>query len=56
MEINIFYSFRENTMHKQGKQYNPEVLLIKTQRRSVYFTNICLGTWTFKFCQYLHHL
>lgn len=56
MEISIFYSFRENTMHKQGKQYNPEVLLIKIQCRSVYFTNICLGTWTLKFCQYLHHL
>lgn len=43
-------------MHKQGKQYNPEVLLIKAQCRSVHFTNICPGTWTPKFCQYLHHL
>lgn len=56
MDINIFYSFRESTMHKQGKQYNPEVLLITTQYWSVHFTNIYLGTWTLKFCQYLHHL
>lgn len=54
--MNIFYSFRENSMPKQSKQYNPEVLSIKTQYRSVHFANIYLGTWTLKFCQYLHHL